>query len=588
MHFHRIAGLCVFASLIAACSGQNTTSLLPASATVQRQAAGSPSGGPLLRTDTASATTASNSLKSILGTIAGTTSGKFDISTGTSAGTVPVTTSGATINTDVAALAAGNYAIATGTGSSTLAATYVAVFSSKPSSVTLSGTVSGTTTYGFILKTTASGNVPVMLTSATTGSYTVGGSATISGVGSGSVAVLASSISSSGVTGATASPSVPAHVVTGDYLGTPWGSTTVAPSTAAKYLNIVRTAPANGNAMHAAGLQVQVYMNPLHVESSDPLYAAVATSAFSVSCASSRVYSVFAGNDEWLMNPNSSNLRAEYVAMVKSDIAGQHVDDVFEDNAGPIEYDGVTWHPGEPCDYADSTWIAGEKAMEAALPVPTIANGLSAFGSETAVAPAIQLLSNASTVGGNLEQCFGTTASVPEQGSWPWVLTEQTQLQVTAESKYFQCESDTTTEADASYPARIYTLASFLMTYNQQYSSLWELYGSPSGLHVMPESQLVPTEPLVATPSSIATLERGTDTYVREYKACYYAGKLVGACAMVVNMDYDSHPRPSLTQTYTHTLALSGNGVLDGGTVSFTGAAPPATMAARSAFIALP
>ena len=587
MHFHRIAGICVFASLIAACSGQNTTSLLPSRA-AEQQPTGSISGRPVFRSDTASATTAQTSLSSVKGTISGTTTGKFIIATGTASGNVPVTTAGASINTDGASLATGHYAIAVGSGSSALAATYVAVFSSEPSSVTLSGTVSGTTSYGFILKTTASGNVPVMLTSATTGSYTVGSAATVTGSGSGSVAVLASSISSSAVATAAASPSVATHVITGDYLGSPWGSTTVAPSTAAKYLNIVRTAPANGNAMHAAGLQVQIYMNPLHVESTDPLHALVASSAFSQTCSDGRIYSVFAGNDEWLMNPNSSNLQTEYAAMVASDIAGQHVDNVFEDNAGPIEYDGITWDPSEPCDYTDSTWIAGEKAMEAKLPVPTIANGLSAFGSETAVAPAIQLLSNSNTVGGNLEQCFGTTASVPEQGSWPWVLTEQTQLQVTAESKHFQCEADTTTEADDSYPARIFTLASFLMTYNQTYSSLWELYGTPSGVHVMPESQLVPTEPLVATPSSIATLERGTDTYVREYKACYYAGKLVGACAMVVNMDYASHPKPSLTQTYTHTLALSGNGVLDGGTASFTGAAPPATMAERSAFIALP
>ena len=39
---------------------------------------------------------------------------------------------------------------------------------------------------------------------------------------------------------------------------------------------------------------------------------------------------------------------------------------------------------------------------------------------------------------------------------------------------------------------------------------------------------------------------------------------------------------------YQHTMELSGSGVLDGGTVSFNGPAPPASMPARTAVIAFP
>jgi hypothetical protein len=53
----------------------------------------------------------------------------------------------------------------------------------------------------------------------------------------------------------------------------------------------------------------------------------------------------------------------------------------------------------------------------------------------------------------------------------------------------------------------------------------------------------------------------------------------------VVNPDRSySHPFP--LSGYTHTLALSGNGVLDSGTASVRGSAPPSSLAPMHAVIA--
>jgi hypothetical protein len=55
-----------------------------------------------------------------------------------------------------------------------------------------------------------------------------------------------------------------------------------------------------------------------------------------------------------------------------------------------------------------------------------------------------------------------------------------------------------------------------------------------------------------------------------------------------VNADlHNAHPYPYGTK-YGHTLVLSGGGILDGGTVSTQGPAPPSMMQPLSGVIAFP
>jgi hypothetical protein len=115
---------------------------------------------------------------------------------------------------------------------------------------------------------------------------------------------------------------------------------------------------------------------------------------------------------------------------------------------------------------------------------------------------------------------------------------------------------------------------------------LWETFATPDGLHVFPETKLVPTDPLVGTPGSIGALHSSTGVYVREYGACYLGGTSVGPCAAVVNPDAsNAYALPPLQQSYSATLALSGYGTLDGGTVSTSGPPPPATIAPETGMV---
>lgn len=594
----------MLAGLLAACGGGGQNNALPPN---QPDATSAVQTSPQQLSITPDAvTTATASQISLQGKIAGLTTGRnFILDTGSVSGKVPITTtSSTTINTYRAALKTGVFAIAVGKGStgSSLAASYVALYPTAPTSLSLSGTVSGLTAFGFDLRTSQYGVVPVMADAKSSGTaVTVGASIKVSGVGSTGVAVLATSISTSSATAAsTPDPATPdavtavtaattatttsmTHVLTGDYLGTPYGTTHVSAATAASSVNWVRTGAANGNAYHAAGLKVQIYMDPNRVQSNDPLYK-MSSSGFATTCTSTRVHDTFSGITQYVTHPGSTALIAAYKGLVASFMAQGHVDALFEDNAGPIEDFGVSFTPGMPCSYSDSTWLSGGRALEAAVPVDTVVNGLSAFH-DHGVSLTVGLLSNSKTIGGEVEHCFADTAN-PEQGSWPWTATEDTQLQVTHMGKYFFCEGRNTYAAAGQIASRTYALASFLLTYNPSLSVLWEGYATTSGYHVMPESRLVPTSPVVATPSSVASLKQSGGSYVRVYRVCYLAGRSVGECAVAVNPDYIAHA-VSLAG-FHHTLHISGSGVMDGGTVTTTGAAPSSTLAAKSAVIALP
>lgn len=613
-HYTRFLGACVFAGLLAACSGQNTSSLLPNSPPPGSDSA--PLQTAATGPDTATMTTQSvaTTTSKPFGT-ATTYEGKITaLQTGGgftllgSSGSVAIrSTSTTTHNAYAGTAAVGHYAVVVGTGSLStgLTATYIATFTTSPGLVRITGTYSGATTYGIRIKTSTNGYLPVLAGAATTlsGTLTPGASITVSGTGSAVGAVLAASVTGVGGTTATATPTpdpgtsyVPSvtsgtttqrHVLTASYLGLPFGSTTVSPSRAAPYLSWASTGAQNGNAMHAAGLKVEVYVDADRQTSKDPLYTA-GEAAFAHSCTSARIHDYFDHVTQYMMNNGSSTMRTAYARYVATKTAGQHVDAMYEDDAvAPSIYASGFFSPGLPCGYSDSAWLNAERGMEAAMGKPTIVNGLSAYTNH-GPSLTLQLTSNPSTIGGNLESCYVNTGSPHEASTWVWQAAENTELQLAARSKIFQCMAIDYTSAPSAIASRLYTIASFLMTYNPATSMLWENYATPSKVGVMPESQLVPLSPVVATPSSIAGLAKSTGVYAREYRSCYYAGRLIGQCAVVVNSDRVSHPAPRLSLAYHHTIQLHGYGVLDGGTVTFAGPAAPSTMGALSAYVAVP
>lgn len=473
----------------------------------------------------------------------------------------------------------------------------VTITASKPASTTVSGTVAAATSYGFMLAS-GSTSIPVGLTSSTIvggAPLTVGSSVTINGIGSASTSVVAVQIVVAQPTpppGAVATPTpgpiAELHVPTGDYLAGLYGTTSVTPSQAAPYLTWAQTDYHSAGTIASAGIKTQLYADPNREASTDPMwpYSYATESDFAHDCSGNRiVFNNTAGR--YVMDPNSSTLRQHFAQFVADQSAKGHFDAVFEDNAGPLGPDQAfaTFSPSLPCNYSDAGWITGGIALDQAPSVPVIVNGLN-IPNGHAVSETMQLFASANTVGGNFEGCYDDVNKL-KQTDWFWQVTENEELQTLAQGKIFECMLRNQGTASSNTDARLYGYASFLLTYDPAKAIFWEEFQTASQFHVEPESELVPLDPVVAAPSDVTGLQVGTNVYGREYRDCYIHGSFVGPCAVVVNSDglyAHTFPYPQ----YTHTLVLSGGGVLDGGTIATNGPPPPQSIGPGEAAIVFP
>ncbi len=373
--------------------------------------------------------------------------------------------------------------------------------------------------------------------------------------------------------------SVPRHVMTVDYLGTPFGTTAVSPSRAAPYLSWAETGVNNTNSMTAVGMRTLVYVDANRQESRDPLAVAGGEGAFAHSCSSSRIHDYHDHVIQYLMEPGSYALRTAYATYVRVRSAGHTVTAMFQDDSvAPSAYYAGFFSPSLPCGYTLSRWQSAQRGLQASINHDTILNGLASNTTWP-------LLDNPSTIGGNYEGCFDTNGTHHYIAGQSWINAQKLQAYVTGRGKYFECMALDTTPAVSAIRGRLYNIASFLMTYVPSRSMLWETYYTPSRVHVMPESQLIPTSPIES--NNITYLRRSSGVYMRQYRACYYAGRSIGPCAMVVNSDSVTHSRPSFSYAFRHTMALHGYGILDGGTATFNGSAP-GSLGGESAYVAVP
>lgn len=448
----------------------------------------------------------------------------------------------------------------------------------NPQYMTLNGTIVGLFSGGFTLDTGASEcyKLHIYLESNTTttgGSIATGQTAKVYGQGS-CTAIAASTITIG--SGSSNNSSVQSHLLTTDYLGYPYGTSSIAWSTAAPYLSWAQVNYPIANAVHNAGIKTQYYVDPNVTTSGDALYNSNQLT-YAHTCNGSRVTYAYDGHVMNVMAIGGSAMQSLFGAFTESIASEAHFDAVFEDNSGTLTTSPL------PCDYSDSNWITYGKALNQASHIPVLFGGLEVLHDE-GMSLSVGLLGSSNTIGGNYEHCYSDN-NTPKAHGWPWNATETTELYVNTYGKVFQCQLRNSNAASSSYDARIYALASFLLTYNPSRSILWEEFSTTSGLHVMPESGLVPMYPTV-TPSSLSSLKQSGGTYARQYQKCYFRGSYVSACAVVVNSDTVSHSFPYTA--YHHTLVLSGGGVLEGGKAYTTGGPPPSTLGAMEAAIVFP
>jgi hypothetical protein len=337
----------------------------------------------------------------------------------------------------------------------------------------------------------------------------------------------------------------------------------------------------NANAQ-AAGIKTIIYTDPFRVDSSMPEYSND-ESEFAHDCSGNRVTINGRQLTTYLTDPASSVLEGLWIKHVTDYNQGGHAqyNVVFEDSSVVHNVSAM------PCGYSQPVWISEQNAMNIGMNYPIIFNGLGDLTNGlNQVSPAIELLPT--TAGGMMEGCYSNMDGPdPMPRLTVWHTYEDTEIQVLAAHKLFVCRGLDTAPDTTSQPERIYMYASFLLTYDPALAIFSPKFTPVSnGFWIQPENQLVALDPVVVQPSSIDQLGEGTNVYGRQYKNCYYAGQWIGPCAAVVNSDtsHNAHPMPWPGQ-YHHTLVVSGGDILDGGTASMTGPAPPSQIDGTSAII---
>lgn len=399
----------------------------------------------------------------------------------------------------------------------------------------------------------------------------VGLNAQVTGTGSCATSVTATQVT-------LGSDPVPKHVLTAAYLyASPPDFTTSHGRVFSAYASTLTWAQTfSGSAVAATGIKTMLYTNPNRIRPTEPMYTSD-ESTFAHTCSNTRITTTGTTND-YFMNPLSTDMVSLYKSYVSNELSTQHFDAIFDD--GPYDFYALT---AMPCNFNPTTWLNAYINEMKAIGHPVLYNGLGNFGANNTLSPSIQV--NPGAIGGMAEGCYAAEWHPFLSPGETWILFENTEITMAQQNKIFICYANDISTASTAIASRLYAYASFLMTYNVQTSVLWEYYGTTSGYTVEPESKLVALSPVVATPSSVTSLRTATGVYGRQYHACYIGGTSVGKCAVVVNPDpSNSHAFPYTG--YHHTLALTGGGILDGGTVSSQGPAPPSSLAPLTAAIA--
>lgn len=367
---------------------------------------------------------------------------------------------------------------------------------------------------------------------------------------------------------------VPRHVLTSDYFAGANGTHKVPPSRAARVLSWAEVDSAGAAALSPLGVKTMLYSNPNREMPGDPLYGS-SEGEYAHTCDGARARGESTYPGLVLTNLRSRGLLRMWERYSDSHAELGHFDAIFADEAV-----GAAYAQDQPCGYNLTAWLNEEAALFRGLHFPVIYNGLNDFH-DHGVAQEIAL--NRSAAGGMMEECYAQLNPDHRVGGWQWWATEETELRMAQDRKYFFCYGRDLTPADQAYDGRLYTYASFLLTYDPKTTVLWEYYKTPSGLHVMPESELVALHPLRRV-RRVADLHQPSGLYLRAYRDCSIDGRRVGACVAVVNPDNQPHALD--LHGYRRTLQLQGSGIVDGGTIRIVSRPPPQTLAPLGAVIA--
>ena len=292
---------------------------------------------------------------------------------------------------------------------------------------------------------------------------------------------------------------------------------------------------------------------------------------------------------EEILNPASPDARRAYAQATATVLRSSPLLDGFEadDSGSPYSYPGgalgsnlYDGFDGRGVELvSEAEYIAAERAMLRAAGKPVIVNG----GDPQTLGPAYNgaFLDEPFVMGQMFEGCFNNEDSglYTSERNDRFGREENGLLAVAAHRKYALCMPTGPIE-----PARrLYAYAAYLLAYDGRYLVYGMNQKLSDGPSLYPETQIVPTQPRRSATTSIAVLRRGP-LYVREFGACYLAGRALGPCAAVVN---PSGVQASLfgLDGYRHAVALDTRSIVGGGRVNVDARAPRSLDAGSAAIL---
>ncbi len=161
-------------------------------------------------------------------------------------------------------------------------------------------------------------------------------------------------------------------------------------------------------------------------------------------------------------------------------------------------------------------------------------------------------------------------------GAQNWIATEDTEISTIAAGRTFWAYADgswSTQQADspAAIAQRMFVYASFLLTYDPNFTIFQEWLQTKSTVKVFPETGFVALQPAYRA-SDVSNYHYSGGAYERFYNACYAWQVYVGHCAVAVNPGASSVPI-QYASGLNHSLVISGSDVLDGGSIDVKGPA---------------
>jgi hypothetical protein len=290
----------------------------------------------------------------------------------------------------------------------------------------------------------------------------------------------------------------------------------------------------------------------------------------------------------YAMNPNSTSMQAWWLTYLRN--SANNYDAFFVDQEPMDMKDATSFYSGGGCNglYCTSTQEIGpDPAMETAhvnfVESLTYSNGnpmqfiyQQAYPTRTETLDLDALAATNRFMGLSCEGCLTNTSAIIVPANYKRYLDEMAAVVAAGKDFLVISDGDASPGSATEILQRLVTTGIAWLAYSGNHIIVQpNLERNTNNLAIWPEDLIYPSQPVQNMAAGASDLEVAPGVWRREFKTCFQMGRYFGRCAAVVNSTNASVVVQAgwLSQTYRHTISLTGGDVLSGGIASVSSAA---------------